>query len=468
MSNQKQADPAAKASLFILQDEIHEPMHDRFLWATMQRRNEEAAALPEWEELRHLASGIKEHTLTHLDRYLEEFERNATARGAHVHWARDAAEHNQIVFDILEAHGVKEMIKSKSMLQEECAMKPFLQNRGVQVIESDLGERIQQLDDQPPSHIVFPSIHKTRRDVAELFARTIGTDPANDDPHFLTEAMRNNARARFLTAGAGMTGGNFAIAETGTFVVCTNEGNADIGAAVPPLHIASIGIEKLIPRVEDMGVFLRLLARSAEGAPLTQYSSHFTGPKKGGELHIVLVDNGRTRRLGMAEFWHSLKCIRCGACMNTCPVYRRSGGLAYGATYSGPIGVILDPTFDEFKYSELPFHSTLCGSCSQVCPVKIDISDQILKWRRVMAKKGYLPLAKRLSFAVAGHVFGHPDEYHAVEKVVEPAMAHSPHFLLYNRSLNPWGRDRELPQLAKQTFREWYLANRSEDGNVQN
>ena len=467
MSNQKQADPAAKASLFILQDEIHEPMHDRFLWATMQRRNEEAAALPEWEELRHLASGIKEHTLTHLDRYLEEFERNATARGAHVHWARDAAEHNQIVFDILEAHGVKEMIKSKSMLQEECAMKPFLQNRGVQVIESDLGERIQQLDDQPPSHIVFPSIHKTRRDVAELFARTIGTDPANDDPHFLTEAMRNNARARFLTAGAGMTGGNFAIAETGTFVVCTNEGNADIGAAVPPLHIASIGIEKLIPRVEDMGVFLRLLARSAEGAPLTQYSSHFTGPKKGGELHIVLVDNGRTRRLGMAEFWHSLKCIRCGACMNTCPVYRRSGGLAYGATYSGPIGVILDPTFDEFKYSELPFHSTLCGSCSQVCPVKIDISDQILKWRRVMAKKGYLPLAKRLSFAVAGHVFGHPDEYHAVEKVAEPAMAHSPHFLLYNRSLNPWGRDRELPQLAKQTFREWYLANRRKHADLQ-
>jgi len=467
MSNQKQADPAAKASLFILQDEIHEPMHDRFLWATMQRRNEEAAALPEWEELRHLASGIKEHTLTHLDRYLEEFERNATARGAHVHWARDAAEHNQIVFAILETHGVKEMIKSKSMLQEECAMKPFLQNRGVQVIESDLGERIQQLDDQPPSHIVFPSIHKTRRDVAELFARTIGTDPGNDDPHFLTEAMRNNARARFLTAGAGMTGGNFAIAETGTFVVCTNEGNADIGAAVPPLHIASIGIEKLIPRVEDMGVFLRLLARSAEGAPLTQYSSHFTGPRKGGELHIVLVDNGRTRRLGMAEFWHSLKCIRCGACMNTCPVYRRSGGLAYGATYSGPIGVILDPTFDEFKYSELPFHSTLCGSCSQVCPVKIDIDDQILKWRRVMAKKGYLPLAKRLSFAVAGHVFGHPGEYHAVEKIAEPAMDLTPHFLLYNRSLNPWGHDRELPQLAKQTFREWYLANRREHADLQ-
>jgi L-lactate dehydrogenase complex protein LldF len=175
------------------------------------------------------------------------------------------------------------------------------------------------------------------------------------------------------------------------------------------------------------------------------------------------VDNGRSRRLGMPEFWHSLKCIRCGACMNTCPVYRRSGGLAYGATYSGPIGVILDPTFDEFKYSELPFHSTLCGSCSAVCPVKIDISDQILKWRRVMAGKGYLPLTKRLSFAVAGHIFAHPEEFHAAEKAAGPVLKHTPHFLLYNRSLNPWGRDRELPEVASQTFREWYVANRKEE-----
>jgi L-lactate dehydrogenase complex protein LldF len=456
-------DPAKNASLFILQDNIHEPMHDRFLWTIRQRRDHQATAMPEWEELRELASKIKEYTLTRLDQYLEEFERNATKRGAQVHWARDAAEHNETVHSILQAHGVQELIKSKSMLQEECAMTPYLEKRGITVVESDLGERIQQLDGQPPSHIIGPAIHKTRQDVARLFARTIGTDPSNDDPHYLTEAMRNNARPRFLAAGAGMTGANFAIAETGTFVVCTNEGNADIGAAVPPLHIASIGIEKVIPRVEDLGVFLSLLTRSALGEPLTQYSSHFSGPRKGGELHIVLTDNGRSRRLGMADFWHSLKCIRCGACMDTCPVYRRSGGLAYGATYSGPIGIILDPTFDEFKYSELPYHSTLCGSCSEVCPVKIDISDQILKWRRVMASKGYLPLAKRLSFAVAGHVFGHPEEYHAVEKAAGPMLDHTPHFLLYNRSLNPWGRDRELPELATQTFREWYLANRTQD-----
>ena len=242
-------------------------MHDRFLWATMMRRDKQAAGIPEWEQLRETASQIKEHTLTYLDHYLEEFEANATKRGARVHWAVDAAEHNNIVYSILHDHHVKELIKSKSMLQEECAMTPFLKNRGIKVIESDLGERIQQLEGQPPSHIVFPSIHKTRQDVAQLFARTIGTDPNDDDPHFLTEAMRNNARPRFLAAGAGMTGGNFAIAETGTFVVCINEGNADIGAAVPPLHIASIGIEKLIPRVEDMGLFLRLLARSATETP---------------------------------------------------------------------------------------------------------------------------------------------------------------------------------------------------------
>jgi L-lactate dehydrogenase complex protein LldF len=420
MSQAIKVDAAKNAELFILQDQIHEPMHDGFLWTTMMRRDHAAAGIPEWEELRGLASQIKEHTLTHLDRYLEQFADNAEKRGAEVHWAFDAAEHNQIVFSILTERGVTELIKSKSMLQEECGMTHFLQNRGIQVTESDLGERIQQLDGQPPSHIDFPSIHKTREDVAQVFARTIGTNPRNDDPHYLTEAMRNNARGKFLAAGAGMTGANFAIAETGSFVVCTNEGNADIGAAVPGLHIATIGIEKLVPRVADMGVFLRLLSRSAVGPPLTQYSSHFSGPRKGGELHIVLVDNGRSRRLGMPDFWHSLKCIRCGACMNTCPVYRRSGGLAYGATYSGPIGVILDPTFDEFKYSELPFHSTLCGSCSEVCPVKIDISDQILKWRRVMAGKKFLPLSKRLSFPVAGHVFGHPKEYRALTKWPRP------------------------------------------------
>ena len=338
-------------------------------------------------------------------------------------------------------------------------MTPYLQKRGIEVTESDLGERIQQLSSEGPSHIVVPAVHKLRSDVAKLFAEKIGTDPKDSDPHHLAEAMRQDARPRFLKAGAGMTGANFAVAETGGFVVCTNEGNADIGASVPPLHIASIGIEKLIPRARDLGVFIRMLSRSALGSPITQYTSHFHGPRRGGELHVVLVDNTRSDRLGSADFWHALKCIRCGACMNTCPVYRRAGGLSYGATYSGPIGVILDPGFDVSKYRELPYHSSLCGSCTEVCPVKIDISDQIYKWRRVVAEKGMLPLVKKVGMAALGEVLAHPTVFHAAEAAGAAALDHLPRFLLYN-PFNPWGRQRELPAVPRQTFRQWYLENR--------
>jgi L-lactate dehydrogenase complex protein LldF len=453
-------DPEERAARFIAL-EVHESTHDRLVWGMRQNRDKAVAGVSEWEVLRELASQIKEHTLTHLDHYLEEFEANAIKLGAHVHWARDAEEHNAVVYDVLNAHRVESVIKSKSMLQEECGMTPYLQKRGIEVTESDLGERIQQLSGEPPSHIVVPAIHKLRTDVAALFANIIGTDPNDSDPHHLAEAMRQNARPRFLKADAGMTGGNFAVAETGGFVVCTNEGNADIGASVPPLHVASIGIEKLIPRARDLGVFIRMLSRSALGTPITQYTSHFHGPRRGGELHIVLVDNTRSDRLGSPDFWHALKCIRCGACMNTCPVYRRGGGLSYGATYSGPIGVILDPGFDLSKYLELPFHSSLCGSYTEVCPVKIDISDQIYKWRRVVAANGMLKLTKRVGMSALGETLAHPMLFHNAGNVGDWALEHLPRFLLYN-PLNPWGKHRELPTAPKQSFRQWYLENRSE------
>lgn len=442
--------------------EKHEATHDRLVWGMRQNRDKSVAGVPEWGYLRELVSQIKEHTLTHLDHYLEQFEQNATKLGTHVHWARDAQEHNSIVYGILQEHSVKSLIKSKSMLQEECGMTPYLQNRGIEVTESDLGERIQQLSKEGPSHIVVPAIHKLRSDVADLFAENLGTDAKNSDPHFLTEAMRQNARPRFMSADAGMTGANFAVAETGGFVVCTNEGNADIGASVPPLHIASIGIEKLIPRARDLGVFIRMLSRSALGSPITQYTSHFHGPRRGGELHVVLVDNTRSERLGSPDFWHALKCIRCGACMNTCPVYRRGGGLSYGATYSGPIGVILDPGFNLEKYRELPFHSSLCGSCSQVCPVKIDIADQIYKWRRVVAEKGMLRITKQVGMSAVGAVLSRPALYHGAEAIAEAALPHTPRFLLYN-PLNPWGKHREVPSAPGHTFRQWYLKNRTKN-----
>ena len=325
----KPIDHAEASSEFIAASD-HIEFHDRRLWDLRTKRDRATAAIPEWEELRTLASQIKEHTLTHLADYLEQFERQAQANGATVHWARDAAEHNQIVHDIMAARGAKSLVKSKSMLTDECEMRPFLEQRGIEVIETDLGERIQQLDDEPPSHIVVPAVHKLRTDVAEVFARTLGTDPNNSDVHYLAESQRRTTRPSFLSADAGMTGANFAIAETGAVVVCTNEGNADLSVHLPRLYIASIGIEKVIPKTEHLGIFVRMLSRSALGSPITQMTSHFRVPRPGTEMHIVLVDNGRADRLAMPDFWYSLKCIRCGACMNTCPVFRRTGGSCRG------------------------------------------------------------------------------------------------------------------------------------------
>ena len=262
----KRIDHAEASSTFI-EAKDHLEFHDRRLWDLRKKRDREAASLPEWETLRSLASAIKEHALSHLADYLEEFERNATRNGAHVHWAKDAAEHNQIVFEILRSHGAQTVVKAKSMLTDECEMRPFLENRGVEVMETDLGERIQQLDDEPPSHIVVPAVHKLRGDVAKVFSETIGTDRANSDVHYLAESQRQHTRPYFLNADAGMTGANFAVAETGTIVVCTNEGNADLSVNLPKLYIASIGIEKLIPRIEHLGVFVRMLSRSALGSP---------------------------------------------------------------------------------------------------------------------------------------------------------------------------------------------------------
>jgi L-lactate dehydrogenase complex protein LldF len=451
------------ARKFIKQDDIHEAAHDKNLWNTIVKRGKVASEIPEWEELRNLASQIKEHTLTHLDHYIDEFATKAEQNGIIVHFAKDADEHNAIVYDILNSHDVKRIIKSKSMLQEECGMTPFLEERGIDVLETDLGERIQQLSDERPSHIVMPAIQKTTDDIAKLFAKTIGTDPNDNDENSLTEAMRNNARPKFLVADAGMTGANFAVAETGSFVVCTNEGNADLTASIPPLHIASIGIEKILPKKEDLGVFIRLLSRSALGTPATQYTSHFSGPRKGSEMHIVLTDNGRSKRLSMDKFWESLKCIRCGACMNVCPVYRRSGGLSYGATYSGPIGIILDPTFDMDMYSELPFHSSLCGSCTEVCPVHINISDQILERRKVMMENKKTPFGRRLAFAAADRLLGSPKAFEKMEKTAFNMLNILPKSILENSKLDPWVEDRELPDVKKETFRDWYKKNRSKN-----
>jgi L-lactate dehydrogenase complex protein LldF len=429
--------------------------HDQTLWFVRAKRDKAAQTLPEWELLREMAAGIKAYTMAHLAEMLEQFEANATRLGAQVHWARDAAEHNEIVLGILQRHNVKRLVKSKSMLTEECHLNPFLERHGIAVVDTDLGERIVQLAGEPPSHIVLPAIHKKKEDIGELFHEHLGTEKGATDPKYLTEAARGHLRDAFMQADAGLTGVNFAVAETGGFVVCTNEGNADLGTSLPKLHIACMGIEKLIPKPEHLGVFLRLLARSATGQPITTYSSHFHGPRAGGELHIVLVDNGRTPILGSDDFRRSLNCIRCGACMNTCPVYRRSGGFSYQSTVPGPIGSILAPARDAKKYQSLPHACSLCGSCTDVCPVKIDIHHQLLTWRREIAHQGHLSWSKRMAMVLASFAFCRPWLYRTAGWLARKLMPWMPRFLVYN-SLNKWGKQRELPEFPRRSFREMY------------
>jgi len=447
-----------KLAAEFIKDKDRAHWHDQSLWFVRSKRDKAVQQLPEWELLREQASKIKSYVVSHLPDLLEEFEKNAKAKGVHVHWARDAKEHNEIVHGILERHQVKRVVKSKSMLTEECHLNPYLERYGIEIVDTDLGEWIVQLQDKPPSHIVMPAIHIKKEEIGELFHEKLGTEKGATDPQYLTESARQRLRQKFIEADAGITGVNFAIAETGGFVVCTNEGNADLGTSLNKLHIACMGIEKLIPRANDLGVFLRLLARSATGQPITTYSSHFHGPAPEGELHIVLLDNGRSEIAGSDEFRRSLNCIRCGACMNTCPVYRRSGGYSYSNTVPGPIGSILGPAHDTKANASLPFACSLCGSCTDVCPVKIDLHHQLLTWRKQIRLKGLLPLSKRLSMKMLSWMMQAPRLYQFVGKTARRIVPYLPRFLVYNR-FNAWGKQRELPDMPKQSFREWMKQN---------
>lgn len=447
--------PALAEKFVSNQERAH--WHDQALWFVRSKRDLAAKTLPEWEQLRERAAAIKQYTMSHLADLLEQFETNAKANGIHVHWARDAEEHNRIVLDILQKHGVRKLVKSKSMLTEECHLNPYLQEHGIEVVDTDLGEWIVQLRNEPPSHIVMPAIHTKREEIGELFHEKIGTQKGATDPQYLAEAARQELRRKFLGAEAGITGVNFAIAETGGIVVCTNEGNADLGTALPPLHIACMGIEKLIPRAADLGVFLRLLARSATGQPITAYSTHFHGPRDDKtEMHLVLVDNGRSQILSSPDFRNSLNCIRCGACMNTCPVYRRSGGHSYNATIPGPIGSILGPARDPRKYSTLPYACSLCGSCTDVCPVKINLHEQLYRFREQIASRKYLSAEKRWGMSIAGAVLKRTWLYRLAGRVGRIALRVLPRGLVNFPMLNPWGRQRELPEPPRQSFRELY------------
>jgi len=447
---------AALAEKFIA-DEPRTDWHDDTLWFVRKKRDKAAHGLPEWEQLREWGSQIKDHTLSNLSNYLKEFEEKAKANGIIVHWAGDGDEHNKIIHTIIQKHKIQKIVKSKSMLTEECHLNDYLQEKGIEVVDTDLGERIVQFRKEAPSHIVLPAIHLKREDVSETFHEHLQTEKGNNDPQYLTEAARLHLRDKFVQSELAITGVNFAVAETGGFVVCTNEGNADMGAHTAAVHIACMGFEKIIPKAEHLAVFLRLLARSATGQPITTYSSHFHKPRRGQEMHLVIVDNGRSKQLGREDFRNSLKCIRCAACFNTCPVYRRSGGHSYQTAVAGPIGSILSPNLDMKANADLPFASTLCGSCTNVCPVKINIHEQLWKWRQVIVAEGYADSTKTIGMKTMAYLFSKPSLYRFAGKMGRKMMKKFP--TLTKNKFNVWYKQREMPEPPKESFREWYLKN---------
>ena len=325
------------------------------------------------------AKNVKWRTMEKLDHYLVTFEKNFTRNGGKVIWARDAAEANEAVLDICRQHQADRVVKSKSMVTEEIHLNDFLAEHQIQSVETDLGEYIQQLDGEPPYHIVTPAMHKSKEDCARVFHEKLGTEP-NLSPGEITAEARRRLRAEYTRAGVGVTGGNFLIADTGSVCVTENEGNARLTTSFPQVHIAIVGIEKMIPSIQDLHLFWPLLATYGTGQKVTVYNSIFSGPRKSGEtdgpahMYVILLDNGRTRLLQDPQLRESLYCIRCGSCLNACPVYKNIGGHTYGATYSGPIGSVISPHLKSFpEFHHLSFASTLCGNCSEVCPMKINI-----------------------------------------------------------------------------------------------
>lgn len=444
----------SRAAAEFLKNKKQAAWYDETLWVVRAKRDRVSKEVPEWEELRDMACALKLYSNTHLEELLLEFEANAQANGAQVYWAKDADEYCNIIYNILSRHDVKHFIKSKSMLAEECELNPFLEKRGIEVVESDLGERILQLMDQKPSHIVMPALHLTRQQVGEVFEREMGTEKNNSDPTYLTYAARKSLRNKFLHAQAAMTGGNFAVASTGEVVVCTNEGNADMGTSQSKVQIAAFGMEKIVPDRESLSVFIRLLARSATGQPVTTYTSHYSKPREGGEFHIIIVDNGRSKILAEPNHIRTLNCIRCGACMNTCPVYRRSSGYSYTYFIPGPIGINLGMLKAPLHYYDNVSACSLCYSCSLVCPVEVDLAEQIYLWRQDLDKLGKADGMKRVTSAGMEFIMKRPSVFNTAVKWA-PLVNKMPRFLVYN-GLNNWGKGREMPQFAGESFNEMW------------
>lgn len=425
---------------------------------TFDGLREAAFAEVDGEKWKDWARDVKSHSLRHLDRYLEQATSQLEARGVHVHWAETAADALSVLDTVVEAHGVRTAVKAKSMLSEELEVNNHLESLGVDPIETDLGEYIIQLLGEPPSHIVGPAIHRSLDDCRELFHRELGT-PLDADPDELAAAAREALRGRFLDADLGISGGNFLAADTGTIGLIENEGNIRLSTSVPRVHVAFVGIEKIVPTLADVAGFLQLTARSATGQPIGLFVSLIQGPRTGAEIdgpeevHVVLVDNGRTTLLADERAWEALRCVRCGACLNICPVYRQTGGHAYGWTYSGPIGAILSPGLLGLEESmPLPHASTLCGACTDVCPVRIPIPDLLHHWREKAVDAGLSPLSERFGSSLFTGLSTRPGAYRAATAGLRwtpwrPASRALP-------VLSGWSQEREAPMPSPKSFRQ--------------
>ncbi|MCC5859600.1 MAG: iron-sulfur cluster-binding protein [Ectothiorhodospiraceae bacterium] len=462
---------------------VHDAIHDARIRANFRSAmdglmSKRRTAFADWdlERLRELGAAIRQRALTRLPDLLEELERNCQANGIRVHWAETDEEACHIILDICRAHDARQVIKGKSMVSEEMELNHFLQQHGIQALESDLGEYIVQLAGETPSHIIMPAIHKNTGEISELMHEKTGTEPSRD-VDYLTAAARSQLRERFMQADVGISGVNFAVAETGTLCLVENEGNGRLTTTVPPVHIAVTGIEKVVERLEDVAPLLSLLTRSATGQHITTYFNMISGPRRDGELdgpqevHLVLVDSGRSGIYQDDELLETLRCIRCGACMNHCPVYTRVGGHAYGTTYPGPIGKILMPHLLGLEAtSELPSASTLCGACGDVCPVKIPIPRLLVRLRREAVEgDGQHPGmvaghgVKRRRWEVA--IWRLWSWLHARPGLYRAGIAAATRFRwLQPRRLGAWTRYRTAPRLAPRSLHALMKA-RASGGN---
>ena len=426
------------------------------------KRGRVVEEMPDWQALRDSGHAIKDHVMRYLDSYLEEFEQNCTRAGGHVHWAADADEANRIIVGIIQEHGGTEVIKVKTMTSDETQLNTALEQAKIAPYETDLADLIVQLGEDQPSHIVVPALHRNRMEIRRLFMEKMKLDELGDRPEDIADAARRYLRDKFLRVKIGISGANFALAETGGVCVVESEGNGRMCTTLPDLLITLVGIEKIIPTFRDLEVFLQVLPRSATGERMNPYNSLWTGVSPGSgpkEFHVVLLDNGRTEILADAESRETLDCIRCGACLNACPVYRQTGGHAYGSIYSGPIGAIVTPQLQSMEHSQtLPYASSLCGACYEVCPVKINIPEILIYLRAKLVEQGSTPVGERMAMKAAGMVLSSASRLEAAQSLARIGQAPfvTDGFLASLPGMSGWSAVRDLAAVPAQSFRDWW------------